>query len=243
MNFMVLAYGSTNTVAADAYANFPPTFLFCTAEDTGHLNGMLSLYANLRRARIPVEAHWFQNGEHGVGFAQGDPVLGAWPDLMFNWIRANGFLTEKPRVAIAGMALLDGEPLPRGIVTFIPVDSPGSPAIPAYVFNTGPVRGQFNVPASHGPVPGKYRVEMHEYALRWMSISVEPFIVAINRKGRNLSEQDKQDYLNFARARNLEPSIDNERVFTKTHPADTDPLIVEIKPDGNKDMKIEMFSK
>jgi acetyl esterase/lipase len=242
MNFMVLAYGSTNSVAADAYAKFPPTFLFCTAEDTGHLNGMLTLYSNLRRARIPVEAHWFADGEHGVGFAQGDPVLGAWPDLMLAWIRSNGLLTQKPRVALKGMAMLDGQPLPRGIVTFTPVDSPGAPAIPAYVFNTGPVRGQFNVPASHGPVPGKYRVEMHEYGLRWMSNSREPFIVAFNAKGRNVTEQDRQDYLKFARERNLEPSIDDERVFTTRHPGDKEPIIVEIKPDST-DIDIEIFSK
>jgi acetyl esterase/lipase len=243
MNFMVLAYGSTNTVGADAHGNFPPTFLFCTAEDTGHLNGMLTLYTNLRRARVPVEAHWFQDGEHGVGFAHGDPVLGTWPDLMFTWIRTGGFLTEKQRVAITGTAMLDGEPLPRGIVTFIPIDSPGSPAVPAYVFNTGPVRGQFNVAAAHGPVPGKYRVEMHEYAMRWMSNAREPFIVEFNRKGRNATDQDREDYLKFARARNLEPSIDNERIFIRARPTDKDPLVVEIKPGGEKEMKIEVFSK
>jgi hypothetical protein len=239
---MVLAYGSTNSVPADAYAKFPPTFLFCTAEDTGHLNGMLTLYSNLRRARIPVEAHWFADGEHGVGFAQGDPVLGAWPDLMFAWIRNNGFLTGKQRVALKGMAMLDSQPLPRGVVTFTPIDSPGAPAIAAYVFNTGPVRGQFNVPASRGPAPGKYRVEMHEYGLRWMSNSREPFIVAFNAKGRNVTEQDRQDYLKFARERNLEPSIDDERVFTTRHPGDKEPIIVEIKPDST-DIDIEIFSK
>lgn len=242
MNFVVFAYGSTGAVPPDAHADFPPAFLFCTAEDTGHLNGMLTLYTNLRRARVPVEAHWFDKGEHGVGFAHGDPVLGAWPDLMFSWIRTSGFLTQKQRVALSGIATLDGEPLPRGIVTFVPIDSPGSPAIPAYVFNTGPVRGQFSVSASRGPVPGKYKVEMHEYALRWMSNAVEPFIVSINRKGRNLTEQDKLDYLKFARARDLEPTIDNERVFTSRRPGDKDPIIVEITPES-KTINIEVFSK
>jgi acetyl esterase/lipase len=243
MNWMVLAYGSTNSVAADAYANFPATFLFCTVEDASHLNGMLTLFTNLRRARVPVEAHWFADGEHGVGFAQGDPVLGAWPDLMFNWMRSRGYLTERQRVAISGMAMVDGQPLPRGIVTFIPIDSAGPPAIPAYVFNTGPVRGQFEVPASRGLVPGKYRVEIHEYALRWMSNSREPFIIAYNAKGRNATEQDRQDYLKFARERNLEPSLDGERVYSKAHPNDSEPIILEIKPDGVKDLKIEVFSK
>lgn len=245
-NFLVLAYGSTNAPAPDASnaTQFPPTFMFCTAEDTGHINGMLTLYQNLRRARVPVEAHFFLDGEHGVGFAHGDPVLGTWPDLMLNWTRGQGFLTERPRVAVKGMAKLDGEPLPRGVVIFTPIDNVGAPSIAAYVFNTGPVRGEFNIPQSKGLVPGKYRVEMHQYAVHWMSNSREPFIVSINQKIRaGLTDQDKADYLKFARARDLEPSIENERVFTSQHPGQPDPIIVEIKPGGASDLTIEVFSK
>jgi acetyl esterase/lipase len=152
-NFMVLAYGSTNMPAPDANDKVPPTFMFCTAEDTGHINGMLTLYANLRRVHVPVEAHFFVNGEHGVGLAQGDPVLGQWPGLMYNWILAGGFLTDQPRVALKGIAKLDGEPLPRGVVILTPIDMIGAPPVAMYVFNTGPVRGQFNVAASRGPIP------------------------------------------------------------------------------------------
>jgi hypothetical protein len=243
-NFMVLGYGSTSKALPDKPTDFPTTFMFCTAEDTGHIRGMLTLYTNLLRLRVPVEVHFFANGEHGVGFAQGDPVLGTWPDLIFNWIRAGGFLTDKPRVALKGMAKLDGEPLPRGVVVFTPVDAVGAPPVAAYVFNTGPVRGQFNVPQSQGPIPGRYRVEMHEYALRWVSNSQEPVILSINRKMRDgLSEQDKQDYLKFARSRDLEPTIDNERVFKTKRPGDQEEIIVEIKPGGESQMEIEISSK
>jgi acetyl esterase/lipase len=243
-NFLVLAYGSSNSAAVDASSNFPPTFLFCTAEDTGHLNGMIALYGNLRRAQVKVEAHFFVNGEHAVGLAQGDPVLGEWPGLMFNWIRAGGFLTNQPRVAIRGLAKLDGEPLPRGVVVFTPIDAIGAPPVAAYVFNTGPVRGEFNVPQALGPISGRYRVEIHQYAMRWMSNAQEPFIVGINRKMRGgLSDQDKQDYLKFARARDLEPSIDNERVFKTGHPGDQQPIIIDIKPGGDSQMDIAVFSK
>ena len=118
---------------------------------------MTDLYANLSRAKIPVEAHFFAHGVHGVGFAQGDPVRGAWPDLMWNWLRAGGFLTRAPRVAIRGVVTLDGEPLARGSVILTPLDAHVAPPVVAFVFNTGPVRGEFVVPASHGPTPGVSR--------------------------------------------------------------------------------------
>src|SRR5262245_63265024 len=77
-NFMILAYGSSPMPAAlnTNDVTIPPTFMFCTAEDMGHLRGMMDLYAGLVRAKVPVEAHFFVSGEHGVGFAQGGPVLG-----------------------------------------------------------------------------------------------------------------------------------------------------------------------
>lgn len=245
LNFAVLAYGSTNSITPDANSSFPPTFMFCTAEDSGHLNGMLTLYTNLRRARVPVEAHWFVDGEHGVGFAHGDAVLGTWPDLMLNWIRSRGLLTEQPRIGIQGMAMLDGEPLPRGVVVFTPIDMIGAPTVAAYVFNTGPVRGQFNVPQARGLIPGKYKVEVHQYAMRWMSNSREPFIVAYNQKARggNLTDQDREDYLKFARARDLEPTIESERVFTTRRPGDANPIIVEIKSGTSAEIEIDILSK
>src|SRR5205085_4371497 len=121
----------------------PPTFMFCTAEDMGHLRGMLELYSNLLRLKVPVESHFFTNGEHGVGFAQGDPVLGEWPNLMFNWMRTSGFLTAQPHIAAEGIVKLNGEPLPHGYVIFTPLDKAGAPPVVAYVFNTGQVLGQF----------------------------------------------------------------------------------------------------
>jgi acetyl esterase/lipase len=243
-NYLVLAYGSTNSPAPDENSKVPPTFLFCTAEDTGHINGMLTLYSNLRRAHVKVEAHFFVNGEHGVGLAQGDPVLGEWPNLMFNWIRAGGFLTDQPRVALKGIVKLDDEPLPRGVVVFTPIDQVGAPPVAAYVFNTGPVRGQYNIPQSQGLVPGRYKVEIHQYAMRWVSNSQEPFILSINQKMRaGLSDQDKADYLKFARARDLEPTIDSERVFRSKHPGDAEPILVTVKPAGNTQTDIEIFSK
>jgi hypothetical protein len=147
-------------------------------------------------------------------------------------------------VAIKGIVNLDGEPLPRGVAVLTPIDAAGAPTVAAYIFNTGPVRGEFNAPPAKGPIPGRYLFEVHQYAMRWVSNSQEPFILSINAKMRSgLSDQDKLDYLNFARARDLEPTIDNERIFKTAHPGDKDPIIVTIPQGGDTQMKIDITSK
>eukprot|EP01137_Pigoraptor_chileana_P012935 Opistho-2@65816 len=53
-DFMILAYGSMQKPAsldASVLKNFPPTFMYCTAEDAGHMNGMIDLYADLFREK------------------------------------------------------------------------------------------------------------------------------------------------------------------------------------------------
>jgi hypothetical protein len=78
-NFMILAYGSMRiSEMPDSIVkkSFPPAFMYGTVEDRGSQSGMIDMYSRLFRAGVPVEAHFFQNGIHGTGFAPGDPVLG-----------------------------------------------------------------------------------------------------------------------------------------------------------------------
>jgi acetyl esterase/lipase len=73
-------------------ASTPPTFLFHTTED--HLvpvENSIYFYLALRKAEVPAEMHIFQKGEHGVGLAPNDPVLKTWPDLLADWLKAEGF--------------------------------------------------------------------------------------------------------------------------------------------------------
>jgi acetyl esterase/lipase len=247
------AAAGTPNAAAPAQAKdalpAPPTFMFCTAEDPGHLNGMLTLYGSLRRARVPVEAHFFQVGEHGVGFAQGDPVLGVWPDLLFNWLRQDGFLTGRPRVAVRGVVTLDGEPLPRGEVILTPLDPPaaplGAPPVVGRVFNTGPTRGEFAVPASLGPVPGRYRVEVRLDATRWLSNSRDPVQLKMAQKQRagTMTDADRQEWIDYARKRDLSPSIEDQRFYRHKRPGDKEEMVVEIKEGGENRVDLEVVTK
>jgi len=246
-NFMILAYGSS-PMPASLNANdvtIPPTFMFCTAEDMGHLRGMMDLYAGLVRAKVPVETHFFVNGEHGVGFPEGDPVLGEWPNLMFNWMRAGGFLTSDPRVAAEGVVKVDGEPLPHGYVIFTPLDKNGAPPVTAYVFNTGQVLGRFAIRQDQGLVPGRYRVEVRQNATQWLSNSRNEVIIKMNQKLRSgqVTEADRQEWNDYARKRDLSPNIEDQRVYRRQRPTDKKDMAVEIKAGAENRLQIEIFSR
>jgi len=67
----------------------PPTFLVHAADDASvPIDHSLAFQAALRRARVPVEAHYFQEGGHGFGIrgAAGKPAA-AWPELFHAWWR------------------------------------------------------------------------------------------------------------------------------------------------------------
>lgn len=72
----------------------PPTFLFSTNADTGvPAENSVFYYLALRKAGVPAELHIYQNGPHGVGLAQNDPVLGTWPGRLADWLKVRGLLT------------------------------------------------------------------------------------------------------------------------------------------------------
>jgi acetyl esterase/lipase len=76
----------------------PPTFLFHTSEDTGvPVENSLAFYSALRENGVPAELHVFPKGRHGVGLAQNDPALAAWPQLCRDWLVALGLLDPPAR--------------------------------------------------------------------------------------------------------------------------------------------------
>jgi len=230
LDFMILAYGSS---AGTVDRNTPPTFMFCTAEDRAHATGMINLYQQMYNANVPAEIHIFPHGEHGVGLANGDAQLGLWPDLMYNWLRAGNFLTAAKRSSVHGTVKVDGVPLPHGSITFIPADAAaGTPPVTSYIMNSNNANAEFAVAANAGPVPGKYRVEVRQDAVVWISNARDP--------SRGLPQAEKLAYIRSPGWG--APTIDQLRVFKKAHPADSQDLIVEIKP-GDNLINVEIQSK
>jgi len=242
---IVLAYGSIQIPDATdsaTLASLPPTFLYGTAEDARSTNGMVAFYTRLFQAGAPVEAHFFQNGIHGSGFAIGDPVLGEWPTLMHHWMNVGGFFTDKPQVALTGVVTLNGSPLLKGMVILKPVDV-SAPAVVVYINNTGTGElGRFAVPKSQGPVTGRYSVEVRQDATRWTSNSRDPFMISMMAKPANtLTEHDIKNWGEYLRKRDLSPSIYNQRVFTRQHPGDKTDYMIDIK--DHKDVLIDVYDK
>ena len=246
-NFLVLAYGSTripDNVDTSILNSFPPTFMYGTVEDRGSQGGMLDMYSRLYRSRVPVEAHFFQNGIHGTGFAVGDPILGQWPNLMHNWLAASGYLTSKPQIALGGVVKLDGAPLVKGMVILTPIADKYAPPVIIYINNTGTGElGRFLVSKEQGPVEGGYKVEVRQDATRWTSNSRHPFMIDMMDKQSKgtLTDSERKEWGAFLRQRDLSPSIYNQRIFSRKHPNDKADYIVDII--AGKEILVEVFSK
>ena len=82
-------------------AETPPTFLAHTNADSGvpAENSLLFVMA-LRKAKVPVELHLFEKGQHGLGLGGGtkqfgidpDEAFQEWPKLCAIWLKRQGFL-------------------------------------------------------------------------------------------------------------------------------------------------------
>jgi len=75
-------------------AETPPTFLVHAADDPSvPLDNSLQYLAALRAAKVPAEAHIFEEGGHGFGIylARGKPAQ-AWPELFLTWAKRREFL-------------------------------------------------------------------------------------------------------------------------------------------------------
>lgn len=134
--------------------NTPPTFLFQTNEDAAvPAENATRFFLALREHGVPVEYHCYQNGPHGVGLYQGDPILGNWSGLLRNWLLVNSFFSPpKETVAVSGKVSLDGTPVSWGVLTFHPEDS-NQPITSVRVR-----RGNFSAKADTGPVSGPAKV-------------------------------------------------------------------------------------
>jgi len=151
------AYARLLSSERNVSAETPPTFLFHTDEDAAvPAENALRFYLALREHGVPAELHSFESGPHGVGLFLGDPVLGAWSELLERWLRSRFFFAPSPgRVPIRAEVSLDGVPVSWGSLTFQPDD----PRLPPTTIRLR--RGRFAVEAESGPVatPSTVRFE------------------------------------------------------------------------------------
>ncbi len=168
----------------------PPTFIFHTAEDKAvPVQNAIVYFEALQKHGIASEMHIYQKGPHGVGLAPKDPVLSTWKERLADWLKINGFLSTTKRAAISGSVELDGEPLPRGTITFIP-DDKNAPTAFAMVS-----RGKYSLDEKSGPAIGKNNLIVCSLGAGMLSPTVEkleiweapkhPFVCQV-ASGRNV---------------------------------------------------------
>ncbi|MFK7819447.1 MAG: alpha/beta hydrolase [Planctomycetaceae bacterium] len=135
----------------------PPTFLFHTYEDTAvPPDNAIVFFQACKKAGVPAELHIFQDGPHGVGWANGHPTVGKWQTRLHEWMKSSGLLVMSDRTMVKGTVMLDGEPIPWGSIAFVPEDANAPTA-------WAPVRrGKFEIPVHRGAVFGKNRVELYD---------------------------------------------------------------------------------
>ncbi len=74
----------------------PPYFLYATETDQAvPVLSSVVFYTALVRAGVLAELHLFEKGPHGTALAQGYPELSAWPTLLENWLRLNGWIPQR----------------------------------------------------------------------------------------------------------------------------------------------------
>lgn len=70
----------------------PPAFLWHTASDGAvPVENSLLLAAALSEKKVPFELHIFPKGNHGLGLAEGDPIVSQWAGLCQKWLVGQGF--------------------------------------------------------------------------------------------------------------------------------------------------------
>ncbi len=77
-------------------ARTPPYFIYATTPDQSvPVLSSVVFYTALVRAGVPAELHIFEEGPHGTALAQELSRLSAWPELLENWLRLNGWVAPR----------------------------------------------------------------------------------------------------------------------------------------------------
>lgn len=91
--FIANIYGGL--AAVEVPPDAPPLFAAVAADDPLLGAPNFGLIENWRKAKRPVEFHYFERGGHGFGMYRKDTTSTAWFDLYVNWLGMHGYLGPK----------------------------------------------------------------------------------------------------------------------------------------------------
>ncbi len=94
--FQILIYPGPSTVPDSLPRDAPPAFLLAANGDPIGSPVIIRLLEMHRKARVPVEVHLYEKGEHGFHLA-GDSAfteLKNWPQRLIDWLKDNGWVKK-----------------------------------------------------------------------------------------------------------------------------------------------------
>jgi acetyl esterase/lipase len=90
-NFVALIYGAPLNVGVGLPAGLPPVFLAWAQDDLLAGPSVLRLHDALRASGNYPEVHIFSGGGHGFGMRKSGPSGDNWIEILYDWLKAQGF--------------------------------------------------------------------------------------------------------------------------------------------------------
>jgi acetyl esterase/lipase len=73
----------------------PPTFFVHAYDDGVPAENSIQMYLALKKEKVSAEMHIYATGGHGFGLRKSDKPCSKWPERCADWMKSQGFLTQK----------------------------------------------------------------------------------------------------------------------------------------------------
>lgn len=95
----------------------PPTFLIHATDDHSvPVENSLVYYAALKKSKVPVELHVYEQGGHGFGMGT-KGTNQYWPESLKRWLQQRELIQLDPQDLLIGTWIIQGEPENKWVIT------------------------------------------------------------------------------------------------------------------------------
>jgi len=102
-NFLVQIYPGPGFIPDEIPSDAPPIFLLAANDDLCCSPSVVKLLELYRKAKVPVEAHILERGDHGFNMGNRSKLkaVNTWPQRLADWLSDNNYfrpITERDKV-------------------------------------------------------------------------------------------------------------------------------------------------
>ena len=97
-DFLIQIYPGPGYIPDEIPADSPPIFLLAANDDMCCSPSVVKLLQLYRKAKVPVEAHILERGDHGFNMGNRSKLkaVNTWPQRMADWLEDNNFFKPSP---------------------------------------------------------------------------------------------------------------------------------------------------